>query len=35
MPGHERRQEFEFAEVTVDKLILESFANERSAYHNP
>ncbi len=28
-----KRQEFEFAEVPVDKLILESFANERSAYH--
>ncbi len=27
------RREFEYAEVAVDKLILESFANERSAYH--
>ena len=27
------RREFEFAEVAVDKLILESFANESSAYH--
>jgi DNA-binding NarL/FixJ family response regulator len=35
MPGHEKRHEFEFAEVPVDKLILESFANERSAYHIP
>ena len=28
-----KRQEFEFAEVPVDKLILESFANEHSAYY--
>ncbi|MBU0984738.1 MAG: LuxR C-terminal-related transcriptional regulator [candidate division Zixibacteria bacterium] len=28
-----KRREFEFAEVPVDRLILESFANERSAYH--
>ncbi len=27
------RREFEFAEVLVDKLFLESFANEQSAYH--
>ncbi len=27
-------KEFEFAEVLVDKLFLESFANEQSAYHN-
>ncbi len=27
------RQEFEFAEVLVDKLFLESFPNERSAYY--
>ena len=27
-----KRREFEFAEVPVDKLILESFANEQSAY---
>ena len=27
------KKESEFAEVPVDKLILESFANERSAYH--
>lgn len=27
------RKEFEFAEVLVDKLFLESFANEQSAYH--
>lgn len=27
------KREFEFAEVPVDKLILESFANESSAYH--
>lgn len=26
------RREFEFAEVLVDKLLLESFANEQSAY---
>ncbi len=26
------RREFQFAEVLVDKLLLESFANERSAY---
>jgi DNA-binding CsgD family transcriptional regulator len=28
-----RREEFEYAEVPVDRLILESFAAERSAYH--
>lgn len=28
-----RRKEYEFAEVLVDKLLLESFANEQSAYH--
>jgi RNA polymerase sigma factor (sigma-70 family) len=28
-----RHQESDFAEVTVDRLILESFAIERSAYH--
>ena len=28
-----KRKEFEFAELPVDKLILESFANTRSAYH--
>lgn len=28
-----KHREFEFAEVPVDKLILESFANERSAYY--
>lgn len=27
-----RSREFEFAEIKVDKLILESFANEQSAY---
>jgi DNA-binding NarL/FixJ family response regulator len=27
------KQEFEFAEVLVDRLVLESFANEQSAYH--
>ena len=27
------RREFEFAEVLVDRLFLESFANEQSAYH--
>jgi DNA-binding NarL/FixJ family response regulator len=27
------RKEFEFAEVMVDRLFLESFANEQSAYH--
>jgi RNA polymerase sigma factor (sigma-70 family) len=27
------RKEFEFAEVLVDRLFLESFANEQSAYH--
>ena len=26
-------QEYEFAEIMVDKLILESFANEQSLYH--
>lgn len=30
MPG---KQEFQFAEVLVDRLFLESFANEQSAYH--
>ncbi len=29
------RKEFEFAEVLVDKLFLESFANERSPYYTP
>lgn len=28
-----RRKEYEFAEVLVDKLLLESFANEQSPYH--
>ena len=28
-----RRKEFEFAEVLVDRLFLESFAAEQSAYH--
>ena len=28
-----RRQESDFAEVLVDSLFLESFANEQSAYH--
>ena len=28
-----KRKEFEFAELSVDKLILESFANAQSAYH--
>ncbi len=27
------RKEYEFAEVLVDKLLLESFANEQSPYH--
>ena len=27
------RKEYEFAEVLVDKLLLESFANEESPYH--
>jgi RNA polymerase sigma factor (sigma-70 family) len=27
------RKEFQFAEVMVDRLFLESFANEQSAYH--
>ncbi|HVP06870.1 MAG TPA: LuxR C-terminal-related transcriptional regulator [Candidatus Acidoferrum sp.] len=27
------RKEFEFAEVLVDRLFLESFANEQSPYH--
>ena len=27
------RNEYEFAEVLVDKLLLESFANEQSPYH--
>lgn len=30
-----KRPESSFAELPVDKLILESFANERSAYHMP
>ena len=29
-----RRKEFEFAEVLVDRLFLESFAVEQSAYHH-
>lgn len=29
------RREYEFAEVLVDKLLLESFANEESPYHKP
>ena len=29
-----RRQESDFAEILVDQLILESFANEQSAYHD-
>ncbi len=28
-----RRRESEFAEILVDRLLLESFANEQSAYH--
>ncbi len=28
------RKEYDFAEVLVDKLFLESFANEESAYHS-
>ena len=28
------RREYEFAEVLVDKLVIESFANERSPYHS-
>lgn len=28
-----KRKEFEFAELLVDKVILESFANAQSAYH--
>jgi DNA-directed RNA polymerase specialized sigma subunit len=28
-----RRQEYEYAELPVDKLILESFANNQSAYY--
>lgn len=28
-----RRQESDFAEILVDSLFLESFANEQSAYH--
>ncbi|RKX26403.1 MAG: hypothetical protein DRP45_03645 [Candidatus Zixiibacteriota bacterium] len=28
-----KRREFEFSEVAVDRFILESFGNERSAYH--
>lgn len=27
------RKEFEFAEIMVDRLLLESFANEQSPYH--
>lgn len=27
------RREFQFAEIMVDRLFLESFANEQSAYH--
>lgn len=27
------RKEFEFAEILVDRLFLESFTNEQSAYH--
>ena len=30
-----RRQEYEYAELAVDKLILESFATSQSAYHRP
>ena len=30
-----RREEFQFAEVIVDRLLLESFPNERSAYYKP
>lgn len=30
----QRRQESDFAEVLVDRLMLESFANEQSAYHD-
>jgi DNA-binding NarL/FixJ family response regulator len=33
MTAH-RRQESDFAEVLVDRLFLESFANEQSAYHD-
>lgn len=29
-----KRKEYEFAELPVDKLILESFADAQSAYHN-
>ena len=29
-----KRKEFEFAELPVDKIILESFANAQSAYHS-
>ena len=29
------RKEYAFAEVLVDRLLLESFANEQSAYHSP
>ncbi|UCD63342.1 MAG: response regulator transcription factor [Candidatus Zixiibacteriota bacterium] len=28
------RKEYEYAEVMVDRLLLESFANEQSPYHN-
>lgn len=31
--GMAKRKEFEFAELLVDKLILESFANTQSAYY--
>jgi len=29
------REEFEYAEILVDRLLLESFANEQSPYYNP
>jgi RNA polymerase sigma factor (sigma-70 family) len=32
-PSTPPRKEFEFAEVLVDRIFLESFANEQSAYH--
>jgi RNA polymerase sigma factor (sigma-70 family) len=28
------KKEYEYAEILVDKLLLESFANERSPYHS-
>lgn len=28
------RKEYDFAEIMVDRLLLESFANEQSPYHN-